>query len=353
MLVGQDSKDKYKGGFSRTAEEYASSTTIHGIAYCFDLGKWKIDRALWFIIVLAAIAFAAYTTLIVLEETDPILTAVETAGLPIEDIMFPSITICPQGSVNEIIDAAFFKQFDDYLNSKSLHHPRSKRENLENLPTLGASEIHKEGGNFLAEKYPGAKLLPLEMIQILGSPKLDTDKFLENEAILNFEDDNSGCLLTGIPVARVILSINSNYKSNITNKICVGSAGDVRWDLPCDNIESQTLTLEVVPGLRIGSVVFKSYLGTYFSVEDDGVIKANSTEVENAEMFTMAWQQYGYSIQSLRSNQFLSANHSDGGLILTKSEQGDLGIFRITDKTKGKLCLGAVFHNSAYAVCLN
>ena len=333
MIVGgQDNNEKYKGAFLKTSEEYASSTTIHGIAYCFALGNWRIDRALWFIIVLAAIAFAAYTTLVVLEETDPILTAVETAGLPIEDVPFPSITICPQGSVNEIIDAAFFKQFDDYLNAKGFHHPRSKRQNVGNSPILGMKEIENEGANFIAEKYPGARVLPLEMVQILGSPRLDPDKFLENEAILNYEDDKTGCILTGLPVARIILSIYNG------NKVCVGSTGDVRWDQTCTDIEFQTLILEVVPGFGGGSFVFKSYLGTYFAIGDDDLIHADAFEIENAEMFTMAHlNESGYSIQSLQNGMFLSVNSSDGGLALTPSVEGELEIFRITDETKGKM----------------
>ena len=49
---------------------------------------------------------------------DPVLTSVGTTGHPIEKISFPSITICPQGSANEIIDAALFKQFERYLAGK-------------------------------------------------------------------------------------------------------------------------------------------------------------------------------------------------------------------------------------------
>ena len=53
----------------------------------------------------------------------------------------------------------------------------------------------------------------VEMVQILGSPGLNPDTFLENEAILNSEDDQTGsCQLQGLPVARIKMSTQNNKK---------------------------------------------------------------------------------------------------------------------------------------------
>ena len=326
---------KSKGPFILTAEEYASNCTIHGIAYCFALGKWKIDRFLWFLIVLGAIAFGAYSNLEVLKETDPILTAVETAGLPIEEVPFPSITICSQGSVNEIIDAAFFKQFNEYLEDKGFHHSRKKRGNDQDVSYLSVSEMEQQGINFLTEKYPEAKYLPLEMVQILGSPGLNPDTFLENEAILNSEDDKTeSCKLQGLPVARIKMSTQHN------KKVCVQPSGEVNWGSQnCKNIEDEIIIIETVPGLPNGSFILKSSHGAYFSVGENNVLNANGFEIEDAEIFVLdSVNNSGYSLKSEQRGTYVSSNNSGGNLIINSSAVGQLEIFRITDKTKGREC---------------
>ena len=321
-------KEKDKGPFLLTAEEYASNCTIHGIAYCFALGKWKVDRALWFLIVLGAIAFGAYSNLEVLKETDPILTAVETAGLPIEDVPFPSITICSQGSVNEIIDAAFFKQFNEYLEGKRYLSSRKKRH--EEKQYLSVSEMEQEGMNFLAEKYPGAKYLPLEMVQILGSPGLNPDTFLENEAILNSEDDQTGCQIQGLPVARIKMSTKTNHK------ICIQTSGNVNWKISKCKKEDEIIIIETVPGLPNGSFVLKSNHGKYFTIGVSNVVESNGVEIEDADIFILdPVNGTGYSIKSEQNGNYLSSNNSDGTLTVSQSVVGLSEIFHLSDKTKG------------------
>ena len=332
MISNQDHQAEDKGVLLKTTEEYANTCTIHGIAYCFGRGKLNIDRILWLIIVLAATAFAAYSNFVVLQDTDPILTTVETAALPIEEVRFPSITICPQGSVNEIIDAAFSKQFEDYLKTKGLHLSREKRDNAKHGPPLAFSEIQEEGTNFLLAKYPGAKALPLEMVQILGSPELDPDKYIRNEAILNFEDDNTRCKLTGYPLARVSLSTQKGQR------VCVGSMGNVYWGSNCTEDRLQVLVLEMVHGVDNHGFALKSHLGTYFTVGmDNNFIYANSFEIGKAEIFTMnSVDNYSYSFKSQRNGLFIStANNTEGRLNLVSNFEGIWESFEVTDKTKG------------------
>ena len=46
----------------RTAKEYASQSTIHGIAYIFDGEVDKLGRCLWLLVVLGFLALASYFT---------------------------------------------------------------------------------------------------------------------------------------------------------------------------------------------------------------------------------------------------------------------------------------------------
>ena len=48
----------------------------------------------------------------------PVLTTIGTTGLPIEQIKFPSITICGQGSSKDILDKAMYRQLTNYLAGK-------------------------------------------------------------------------------------------------------------------------------------------------------------------------------------------------------------------------------------------
>ena len=48
--------------FARTAKEYASRTSVHGIAYVFDKEHGFVNRFLWLMVVLAFLGLATYLT---------------------------------------------------------------------------------------------------------------------------------------------------------------------------------------------------------------------------------------------------------------------------------------------------
>ena len=51
-----------KNPFIRTAEEYASQSSIHGIGYVFDQKLGLVDRLIWMVVVLAFLSLASYLT---------------------------------------------------------------------------------------------------------------------------------------------------------------------------------------------------------------------------------------------------------------------------------------------------
>ena len=102
---------------SNTSKEFASSTTAHGFAYIVENDRPVVDRLFWGIVVILAISFTIFqmTTLYNQWQDDPVITTLETAALPIENIDFPAITICPQGSINQILSSVLFKQLKEYI----------------------------------------------------------------------------------------------------------------------------------------------------------------------------------------------------------------------------------------------
>ena len=103
-----DERTKPSRPFSKTLIEYSSAATTHGIFYIFERGNLALERLLWLVVVIVAILFAVSLSLSAYEkwQDDPMLTTISTTGLPIQDVPFPSITICAQGiifnSVNNI-----------------------------------------------------------------------------------------------------------------------------------------------------------------------------------------------------------------------------------------------------------
>ena len=176
MSSNEDDLKKGKRPCYRTLKEYSSASTTHGIAYVFEDDRLIIERVLWIIVIIIAIFFAASLSISAYTnwQDDPVLTSVGTTGLPIEKVLFPSITICAQGSAREIVDSAFAKQFTEYLLEKDLI-----------FSELTVSQRQQHGASFLADKYPGAKVPPNQLVGMMASPTADAEKTLAADAVLN------------------------------------------------------------------------------------------------------------------------------------------------------------------------
>ena len=57
MVIG-----KKKSALVQTTEDFASRTSIHGVAYAFDRDLGLVDRALWILVVLAFLLLASFLT---------------------------------------------------------------------------------------------------------------------------------------------------------------------------------------------------------------------------------------------------------------------------------------------------
>ena len=151
--------------------------------------------------VVAGILFAVLQTssLYIEWQNEPVITILDTIGLPIKDIEFPAVTICPQGSLNEALDAVLFKQMKEYIYNKTIHrHEMKKRsmsedelsqseENLKDVNTITYKQMMEEAEKFLLNVYPGAKKKPTHLITMMASE--DPMAVLEKQAVLLPTDD--------------------------------------------------------------------------------------------------------------------------------------------------------------------
>ena len=174
-----------------TSRGYASQTTIHGIVYLFESHR-GIERHLWFIAVVAAMMFTIFQTsnLYTHWQNEPVITTLDTIAMPIKDIRFPAVTICPQGTITSALDAVLFKQLKEFIGNKTFEtSKKTKRSAPDNDDLTITEELLRE---FLKEKYPGAKKKPTKIVKVMLSD--DPELAIENEAVLlpGLDDEECG-----------------------------------------------------------------------------------------------------------------------------------------------------------------
>ena len=118
---------------AKTTVEYSGVSSLHGIHYIFESGrKLYISKVIWLLVVLVftglgiiwSIEAGLVTYMYILKlkkrrqgnfsyipsifqayedwQSHPTINHLQTTGLPLSDIDFPSITICGQGSIYEV-----------------------------------------------------------------------------------------------------------------------------------------------------------------------------------------------------------------------------------------------------------
>ena len=176
-----------------TSRGYASNTTIHGISYLFE-SRPGIESLLWFLVVIAAMMFTILqtTTLYADWQNEPVITNLDTIAMPIKDIEFPAVTICPQGTISRALDAVLFKQLKEYIANKSLEtSQKKKRSATVNNDVFDVTITEDMLREFLQEKYPGAKKKPTKIVKVMTSD--DPESTLENEALILPDLDDEEC----------------------------------------------------------------------------------------------------------------------------------------------------------------
>ena len=166
-------------------EGYGSSATIHGMSYIFPRNNKFVERIFWIFAVVIGLYFATKWScgIYISWKADPVLTTIENFAYPIQNIKFPSITICPQGADNDVLRSVLFKQFNEYLAKKNLQ-----------LDKLTVFEVQQESTRFLNETYPGAKQSPDKYVTLFRTQPLESN--IKTQANLNPEDNLDQCNVT-------------------------------------------------------------------------------------------------------------------------------------------------------------
>ena len=173
-----DTKKSAGKKINETVNQFATATSIHGCPYIVHNRNSGVERLLWIIVVALALTFTAYqvATLYLEWQDEPVITTLETVAEPIKNIKFPAVTICPQGSRQEIIDAVLFRQLKEYIN-------REKRD----TEALTVDKMMEYVDEFLKDVYPGANGKPTQLVKLLSSdnPRIS----IQNDAILGLDED--------------------------------------------------------------------------------------------------------------------------------------------------------------------
>lgn len=177
-------------------KEYATSTSAHGLFYLAEDGRSFLERIFWLIVVVLALAFSYWQTSTLYKQwnDNPIITTLETVSLPIKEIEFPAVTICPQGSMKGIAETVLFKQLSRYItNQRQSERARMKRssdllkegqaQNLSNGSLkLTYDQMMVYVDDFLKDIYPGAKDKPTKLVRLLTSDQ--PQRMILNDAIM-------------------------------------------------------------------------------------------------------------------------------------------------------------------------
>ena len=171
----------------RTCKSYASKSTVHGLSYLSDDDTSGFEKCLWGFIIILGLALTTFQLVLLFDEWEdsPLITTLNTSFYPIDEIQFPQVTICPQGSVNNLVERVLFKQLTEYIKLNSF---QSKRENT---PwNLTQEEVMNGIQHFLEDMYPKVKDAPSKYVRLLASknPRMT----LEADAILN-EGNETDC----------------------------------------------------------------------------------------------------------------------------------------------------------------
>ena len=185
-----------KTDMKKYLKEYATATTAHGFSYLAEDGRSILERIFWVIVVVLAIGFSYFQTSTLYKQwqDNPVITTLETVSLPIKEIEFPAVTICPQGSIKGIAETVLFHQLSRYItNQRQAGIARMKRSD-----NAGNEAVTKSIGNgsqklsydemmiyvddFLRDIYPGAKDKPTKLVHLLTSDQ--PRKMIANDAVM-------------------------------------------------------------------------------------------------------------------------------------------------------------------------
>ena len=205
-------------------KEYASVATAHGFCYLAEDGLLKLERISWFLVVVLAMLFSYCQTATLYKQwqDNPVITNLDTVSLPIEDIEFPAVTICPQGSINDIVESVLLLQFSEYIKDElgtNLTRMKKSTSSMNavdpKIRTHGPWQLTDDEmmdfvDAFLKDVYPGALDKPTKLVQLFAETQSQNP--LANDVYVFGSPDDECYTSTnkGAPVSYTHLTLPTN-----------------------------------------------------------------------------------------------------------------------------------------------
>lgn len=156
---------------SEGPRQWAEVATTHGIYYVFEKDVRSSSRCVWAVICIALSCLAAgmirqsYADW----KENPVLTTVETTGLPLDKIDFPAITICGLGTIAESVEMAVMHQMKQFYMDKGLPYNPPEDAEVDAIKDIYLAR-------YMNGTYPGLELELETMVTTMLSP--DPDELL-------------------------------------------------------------------------------------------------------------------------------------------------------------------------------
>ena len=221
----KDLKDGDKPCKRERMVDYADVATMHGVYYVFEKNVIWPSRFFWALccIGLFVMAIVLIVQVFLDWDKDPIITTVSTTGHPVEDVPFPSITLCALGTIEQTMENVLQKQAVRFLASKGIANPiqyfqdedKSVGESLDEIDQLDA---------FMWATYPGLEMDPLRITTMLTSQ--DPDALLRAElsmagGVYNECDDNYAEATAAKRKKRAAGACPPGYTFSAISEVCV------------------------------------------------------------------------------------------------------------------------------------
>lgn len=97
-------------------KDYSEISTIAGFVYIFMQDQRVLGVLFWTFVIAGLSILGLSWSITAYQDWDsyPVLTTASTTGLPIHDIEFPSVILCAQGVIDNVMMAGLLRQYYDY-----------------------------------------------------------------------------------------------------------------------------------------------------------------------------------------------------------------------------------------------
>ena len=118
---------------SKTLREYSEASSVHGVSYVFSKSLPLLDRLLWALLTLAALALAAYWSMTAYNnwQENLVTTSLKDAAKLVTSLTFPGVTICTSGLNMEAVAEELMKDFTNWKKERNeINIDREKDKSL-------------------------------------------------------------------------------------------------------------------------------------------------------------------------------------------------------------------------------